>query len=124
MNSPFCLCTYQEAKWRSDERAEQLALELDAALTARAKQEMEARAAATKAESDLRSAITAAEQLKLELTSARAQVRQRGPGIQPVQGGTGRDDLPDARSRPGCVPAIVCFMQIGDRACFLAVRAG
>ncbi len=77
--------TFQEAKWRADERAEQLALELDAALTARAKQEMEARAAATKAESDLRSAITAAEQLKLELTGARGQVRQlvrvlAGPG--------------------------------------------
>ncbi|KAG2425908.1 hypothetical protein HYH02_014908 [Chlamydomonas schloesseri] len=63
----------QEAKWRSDERAEQLGLELEAALTQRAKQDMEARAAATKAESDLRSAIVAAEGLKVELGGARSQ---------------------------------------------------
>jgi hypothetical protein len=64
----------QDAKWRADERAEQLGLELEAAMTQTAKAEMEARAAATKAESDLRSAISAAEGLKAEISSMKAQV--------------------------------------------------
>ncbi len=98
------LSTYQEAKWRSDERAEQLALELDAALTARAKQEVEARAAATKAESDLRSAITAAEQLKLELTGARSKVWKTGSRVLASPGWRAMKDLPGTNTGPDCVP--------------------
>ncbi|PNH12501.1 Kinesin-like protein KIF27 [Tetrabaena socialis] len=64
----------QEAKWRSDERAEQLGLEMEGGQTQRAKLEMEARAAATKSEGDLRSAIIVAEGLKVELANARAQL--------------------------------------------------
>ncbi|EFJ43029.1 hypothetical protein VOLCADRAFT_96773 [Volvox carteri f. nagariensis] len=62
-----------EAKWRSEERSEQLSLDLEGAMTQVAKAEMEARAASTKAESDLRSAISAAEGFKAELKAARSQ---------------------------------------------------
>lgn len=67
---------WQEAKWRAEERSEQLSGEVEGALTQTAKLEMEARAAATKAESDLRSAISAAEGMKADLNSTRAQVGQ------------------------------------------------
>ncbi|GLC72452.1 hypothetical protein PLESTF_001249300 [Pleodorina starrii] len=63
----------QEGKWRAEERSEQLSVDLEGAMTQTAKVEMEARAAATKAESDLRSAISAAEGLKAELSATRAQ---------------------------------------------------
>lgn len=84
--STITRCGLQEAKWRADERAEQLGLELEAAMTQRAKQDMEARAAATKADSDLRSAIVAAEGLKVELNGARSQV---GVGRVGEEGGVG-----------------------------------
>ncbi|GIL61180.1 hypothetical protein Vafri_15579, partial [Volvox africanus] len=64
----------QEAKWRSEERSEQLSVELEGAMTQVTKVEMEARATATKAESDLRSAISAAEGFKMELNATRAQL--------------------------------------------------
>ncbi|GLC51685.1 hypothetical protein PLESTB_000529000 [Pleodorina starrii] len=62
-----------QGKWRAEERSEQLSVDLEGAMTQTAKVEMEARAAATKAESDLRSAISAAEGLKAELSATRAQ---------------------------------------------------
>ncbi|KXZ56200.1 hypothetical protein GPECTOR_1g173 [Gonium pectorale] len=75
----------QEAKWRAEERCEQLGLELDAALTQRTKLDMEARAASTKAASDLRSAVTAAEGLKVELNSTRQQVEALKHELRAVQ---------------------------------------
>ncbi|GFR41506.1 hypothetical protein Agub_g2200 [Astrephomene gubernaculifera] len=75
----------QDAKWRSDERAEQLSLELEAAATQRAKLEMDARVASSKAESDLRSAISAAEGMKIELSGARAQVESLKQELRTAQ---------------------------------------